>query len=109
MLKYNFIYILFIGDNETKSLGIIAILSDHDGIQEPMMLEYKAVQDSTNETTVAEIWKCLNKYGLTETFKAGKIAVSCDGGMEPAIRSMFANSLVTPEINICIVHSCKLI
>ena len=71
------------------------------------MLEYKAVEDGTTATTVSEIWKCLQKYGLTEAFKAGKIAISCDGGMEPMVQTMFANSSVKPEINICVVHSCK--
>ena len=73
-----------------------------------MMLEYKAVEDGTTETTVAEIWKCLQRFGLTEAYKAGKIAISCDGGMSPMVESMFSNSSVKPEINICIVHSCKL-
>ena len=93
------------GDDSPKALGITALITDGNGVQSNILLDYLPVENSTDALTVPLLQENLMKFDLWDAFKESKIAFSCDGGMISTIEKLFLNNNLEPLINCCQVCS----
>lgn len=93
------------GDSEKKSFGIKALVSDRNGNQISVLLEYIPMNSSAAEENVPHLQAALVKYNLIKAFRESKISFSVDGAMIKTIVDLFAKENLEPIVTYCQVHN----
>ena len=93
------------GDSEKKSFGISALITDRNGTQTSVLLDYIPTDSSSAEVTAPMIESTLIKFNLMKAFKESKISFSVDGAMIKTIVDLFAKQGLEPIVTYCQVHN----
>lgn len=93
------------GDNEKKSFGIEALITDRFGNQISVLLDYIPTNSSNADSTLPLLEMTLERFNLMKAFKESKISFSVDGAMIHTIAVLFDNQGLKPVVSYCQVHN----
>ena len=93
------------GDDESKALGLLAIVASEDGTRQPFTLGYLATDDATNRETVKLVKDCLEDYDLLESFKRLEIPITTDCALRTAMETLFKEYQLPEQSAICTCHN----
>ena len=94
------------GDRETKCLGLIALVTDKNGVQDSVLLDYLPTNFSNMDQTVPMLNEIMMRFGLMPAFLKAKIPFSIDGAMVPIIKKLFRSHHLTLQLyTYCHAHN----
>ena len=93
------------GDDESKALGLVAMVATEDGTRESFTLGYLATFTESDEETIRLIEECLKDYNLEESFKRLEIPITTDCGLRSAIDKLHQKYELPEQNAICTCHN----